>query len=191
MTPHILHPSICRRRAARCATAINSGRNFGSPFRKPKRPSRLHRRPQRSGRRPSPLVARDARLLPELRSRVPVVWRRSRLSRGHAAVVPARRRLRGLHLFCAQRLRPDAPVCALQGDQRRPDSLAFRPPRRARCRRMLLSVVLFQIFAGANLSAARLLNSQWLADSWRPSAGLWFLKDALVNGVLVGFRGTR
>ena len=53
----------------------------------------------------------------------------------------------------------------------------------------LLSAVLFQIFSEYNLSAARLLNSQWLAENWRPSADLWFLRDALVDGVLLGFRG--
>lgn len=53
----------------------------------------------------------------------------------------------------------------------------------------LLSAILFGVFAESNLSAARLLNSQWLAENWRPAADLWFLKDALVDGVLLGFQG--
>ena len=52
-----------------------------------------------------------------------------------------------------------------------------------------LSAVLFHIFAPYNQTAGMLLDSQWLSTSWRPSSDLWFLKDAVVNGVLLGFRG--
>jgi peptidoglycan/LPS O-acetylase OafA/YrhL len=51
-----------------------------------------------------------------------------------------------------------------------------------------LSAVLFQFFTGYNQAAAVLAKSQWLAEGWRPSPDLWFLKDALVNGIVVGFR---
>ena len=51
-----------------------------------------------------------------------------------------------------------------------------------------LSAVSFQILASYNQPAATIANSQWLAESWRPSADLWFVKDALFNGVLIGFR---
>ena len=53
----------------------------------------------------------------------------------------------------------------------------------------ILSVVLFLIFAQYNQTAGSLLNSQWLSESWRPASDLWFVKDALVNGLLLGFRG--
>jgi len=52
-----------------------------------------------------------------------------------------------------------------------------------------LSAALFQIFAGYSQTAGAFAGSQWLAEQWRPSAELWFLKDALVNGLLLGFRG--
>lgn len=51
-----------------------------------------------------------------------------------------------------------------------------------------LSAILFQLFAGYNLAAGVLAKSQWLADGWRPSIDLWFLKDALIDGLLLGFR---
>jgi peptidoglycan/LPS O-acetylase OafA/YrhL len=51
------------------------------------------------------------------------------------------------------------------------------------------SVVLFQIFARYAQPASMIAHSQWLAENWRPSADLWFLRDALVNGLLLGFRG--
>ncbi len=50
------------------------------------------------------------------------------------------------------------------------------------------SAVLFQVFGGYNETAGPIAKSWWLADGWRPSADLWFLKDALVNGVLLGFQ---
>ena len=51
-----------------------------------------------------------------------------------------------------------------------------------------LSAVLFQIFDGYNQAAGLLLKLQWLAESWRPSADLWFVRDALVNGIFLGFQ---
>jgi peptidoglycan/LPS O-acetylase OafA/YrhL len=50
------------------------------------------------------------------------------------------------------------------------------------------SAILFQIFGGDNVTASVVAKSQWLADNWRPSAGLWFLKDAVINGVILGFQ---
>jgi peptidoglycan/LPS O-acetylase OafA/YrhL len=50
------------------------------------------------------------------------------------------------------------------------------------------SVILFQVFGGYNETAGPLARSQWLAEGWRPSADLWFLKDALVNGVILGYQ---
>lgn len=50
------------------------------------------------------------------------------------------------------------------------------------------SAVLFQVFGGENIAASAVAKSQWLADGWRPSADLWFLKDAIVNGVILGFQ---
>jgi peptidoglycan/LPS O-acetylase OafA/YrhL len=50
------------------------------------------------------------------------------------------------------------------------------------------SAILFQVFGGYNEMAGPLAKSQWLADGWRPSADLWFLKDALIDGVILGFQ---
>jgi peptidoglycan/LPS O-acetylase OafA/YrhL len=50
------------------------------------------------------------------------------------------------------------------------------------------SAILFQVFGGAPGAASAIAKSQWLADNWRPSAGLWFLKDAVINGIVLGFQ---
>jgi peptidoglycan/LPS O-acetylase OafA/YrhL len=50
------------------------------------------------------------------------------------------------------------------------------------------SAILFQVFGGFNETAGAIAKSWWLADGWRPSADLWFLKDALINGVILGFQ---
>jgi peptidoglycan/LPS O-acetylase OafA/YrhL len=50
------------------------------------------------------------------------------------------------------------------------------------------SVIMFQAFGGYHETAGAIAQSQWLADGWRPSSDLWFLKDALVNGVILGFQ---
>jgi peptidoglycan/LPS O-acetylase OafA/YrhL len=50
------------------------------------------------------------------------------------------------------------------------------------------SAILFQVFGGYNETAGPIAKSWWLADGWRPSADLWFLKDALVNGILLGYQ---
>lgn len=50
------------------------------------------------------------------------------------------------------------------------------------------SAILFQVFGHYNEAAGPLAKSWWLADGWRPSADLWFLKDALVNGIVLGFK---
>lgn len=50
------------------------------------------------------------------------------------------------------------------------------------------SVLLFQVFGGYNRTAGAVGDLQWLAAGWRPAADLWFVKDALVNGVLLGFQ---
>jgi peptidoglycan/LPS O-acetylase OafA/YrhL len=52
------------------------------------------------------------------------------------------------------------------------------------------SALLYEIFGGYHETAGPIAKSWWLADGWRPDAGLWFLKDALVNGILVGFEGS-
>jgi peptidoglycan/LPS O-acetylase OafA/YrhL len=52
------------------------------------------------------------------------------------------------------------------------------------------SVILFQVFGGYNQKAGAVAGLQWLAEGWRPSADLWFVKDALVNGVIVGFQNS-
>jgi peptidoglycan/LPS O-acetylase OafA/YrhL len=51
-----------------------------------------------------------------------------------------------------------------------------------------LSAILFQLFGGYNELAGAIANSQWLAEGWRPSANLWFLKDAVINGLLLGYQ---
>jgi peptidoglycan/LPS O-acetylase OafA/YrhL len=50
------------------------------------------------------------------------------------------------------------------------------------------SAVLFRFFGGDNQTAGTLANSWWLAENWRPSANLWIFKDAIMNGVLLGFQ---
>jgi peptidoglycan/LPS O-acetylase OafA/YrhL len=50
------------------------------------------------------------------------------------------------------------------------------------------SAILFQIFGGYNGAAGVIAKSQWLADGWRPSPDLWFLKDALINGLVLGYQ---
>ena len=50
------------------------------------------------------------------------------------------------------------------------------------------SAILIKVFGGYNETAGAIAKSWWLADGWRPSADLWFLKDALVNGVILGFQ---
>ena len=50
------------------------------------------------------------------------------------------------------------------------------------------SAILFRVFGGYNETAGAIAKSWWLTDGWRPSADLWFLKDALVNGVILGFQ---
>ena len=52
------------------------------------------------------------------------------------------------------------------------------------------SVILFRVFGGYNKTAGALAGLQWLADGWRPSASLWFIKDALINGIILGFQGS-
>ncbi len=51
-----------------------------------------------------------------------------------------------------------------------------------------LSAFLFQIFGGDNQAAGTLANSWWLSENWRPPTSLWIFQDAIVNGVLLGFR---
>ncbi len=53
-----------------------------------------------------------------------------------------------------------------------------------------LSAILFQLFGGYNETAGTIAKSQWLAEGWRPSADLWFLKDAVINGLLLGYQDT-
>jgi peptidoglycan/LPS O-acetylase OafA/YrhL len=50
------------------------------------------------------------------------------------------------------------------------------------------SALLFQVFGGYNETAGAVAKLQWLAEGWQPSAQLWFVKDALVNGVILGFQ---
>jgi peptidoglycan/LPS O-acetylase OafA/YrhL len=50
------------------------------------------------------------------------------------------------------------------------------------------SAILFQVFGRYHEAAGAIAESQWLADGWRPSADLWFIKDAIVNGVILGFQ---
>ena len=52
------------------------------------------------------------------------------------------------------------------------------------------SAILFQVFGGYNETAGPVAKSWWLADGWRPSADLWFLKDALINGIILGFQNS-
>jgi peptidoglycan/LPS O-acetylase OafA/YrhL len=50
------------------------------------------------------------------------------------------------------------------------------------------SAILFQFFGGYHEAAGAVAKSWWLADGWRPSADLWFIKDAVINGVILGFQ---
>lgn len=50
------------------------------------------------------------------------------------------------------------------------------------------SAILFHFLGGYNQMAGPVAKSWWLAEQWRPSASLWFLKDAIVNGVILGFQ---
>ena len=50
-----------------------------------------------------------------------------------------------------------------------------------------IAVIAFQMFAKYNQIAG--FSNEWLASAWRPSTDLWFVKDALVNGIFVGFYG--
>ena len=50
------------------------------------------------------------------------------------------------------------------------------------------SAILFQLFGGYNETAGPIAKSQWLAETWRPAPDLWFLKDALINGVILGYQ---
>jgi peptidoglycan/LPS O-acetylase OafA/YrhL len=52
----------------------------------------------------------------------------------------------------------------------------------------VFSAILFQVFGGYHEAAGAIAKSQWLADEWRPSADLWFIKDAIINGVILGFQ---
>ena len=52
------------------------------------------------------------------------------------------------------------------------------------------SAALFSYFGGDNIAASTIAKSGWLAEGWRPSSDLWFLKDAVINGILLGFQGT-
>lgn len=52
------------------------------------------------------------------------------------------------------------------------------------------SALLFQFFGGYNQTAGAVAGLQWLAEGWRPSGDLWFVKDALVNGVILGFQNS-
>jgi peptidoglycan/LPS O-acetylase OafA/YrhL len=52
------------------------------------------------------------------------------------------------------------------------------------------SATLFRFFGGQNLTASAIARSDWLADGWRPANDLWFLRDAVVNGILLGFQGS-
>jgi peptidoglycan/LPS O-acetylase OafA/YrhL len=51
-----------------------------------------------------------------------------------------------------------------------------------------LSAILFQFFGGYHEIASALSRSQWLADGWHPADDLWFVRDALVNGIILGFQ---
>ena len=49
-----------------------------------------------------------------------------------------------------------------------------------------ISAILFALLSDYTQTAGR--TSEWLGSAWRPSKDLSFVKDALVNGLLVGFR---
>lgn len=50
------------------------------------------------------------------------------------------------------------------------------------------SALLFQFFGGSNKTAGTLAGSWWLAENWLPAANLWILKDAIINGIFLGFQ---
>jgi peptidoglycan/LPS O-acetylase OafA/YrhL len=50
------------------------------------------------------------------------------------------------------------------------------------------SAILFQVFGGDNIAAGPTAQSPWLAAGWRPAPDLWFIKDAVVNGMFLGFQ---
>jgi peptidoglycan/LPS O-acetylase OafA/YrhL len=50
------------------------------------------------------------------------------------------------------------------------------------------SAILFQVFGGYHETAGPIAKSWWLADGWRPAADLWFIKDGIINGVILGFQ---
>jgi peptidoglycan/LPS O-acetylase OafA/YrhL len=50
------------------------------------------------------------------------------------------------------------------------------------------SAILFQVFGDYNQTAGPIAKSWWLSESWRPTPDLWFLKDALINGIILGFQ---
>jgi peptidoglycan/LPS O-acetylase OafA/YrhL len=50
------------------------------------------------------------------------------------------------------------------------------------------SAILFQALGGYNEVASTITKSQWLAEGWRPSSDLWFVKDALINGIILGYQ---
>jgi peptidoglycan/LPS O-acetylase OafA/YrhL len=52
------------------------------------------------------------------------------------------------------------------------------------------SATLFHFFGGENITANSIARSDWLANGWRPESGLWFLRDALANGIFLGFQGS-
>jgi peptidoglycan/LPS O-acetylase OafA/YrhL len=52
------------------------------------------------------------------------------------------------------------------------------------------SAILFHFFGGKNIAASAIAQSDWLADGWRPQNDLWFIRDAVVNGIFLGFQGS-
>ena len=50
------------------------------------------------------------------------------------------------------------------------------------------SALLFAGLGGANQAASVVAKSSWLHDGWRPAADLWFLKDAVIDGLILGFK---
>ena len=52
------------------------------------------------------------------------------------------------------------------------------------------SATLFHFFGGKNITAGAIARSDWLADGWRPQSDLWFIRDAVVSGIFLGFQGS-
>ena len=50
------------------------------------------------------------------------------------------------------------------------------------------SAILFKFFGGDNQTAGTLAHSWWLTENWRPETHLGILKDAIIDGVLLGFQ---